>query len=182
MIKFLIVGVAALILIGAMSAPLTSKINLSYGDKTYTTPAPVLGMNAAVYSVTYDADTQYVGKCGIVTPPTPDKCDSVIGEIQHSFFGNLVNAPLFKSWKVANPGEYSRLTAHMQAPQCSVAPTGNVNDMISFTGAALVNVVEAYACAGGVGPIAWPLKNPNLDPNRKDKIPPTTPGPLTVTP
>lgn len=139
-------------------------------------------LNVTTITTTYDLDTQYVGKCGIVTPPAPDACDAAQGILRYSFFASLVNADNFKKWKSSSPGDYQRLTAHMQAPASSAAPIGLVQDMRTALGAALASVVQAYACAKGTEPIVWPAPNPPPLAGAKDKTPPTPPGPITVTP
>jgi hypothetical protein len=171
--KFLIVSASALILIGALLYPAVNDIDVPiYGGVNR-------GLNTQTYNVTYDADTQYVGKCGIVTPPTADSCDAAQGVIRYAFFGKVVNASQFKVWKNQNPGEYARLTAHMNTPFCG---SGASPDMNTFYGGFLADAVEAYACARGIEAIVWPTPNPPLDPKRADKTPPTPPTGLTVTP
>ena len=151
-------------------------------DVSLSPPPPVpLALNIQTHSVTYDADTQYVGKCSIVTPPKSDPCDAAQGILRYAFFGNLVNANQFKTWKRQNPGEYARLTAKMNAPMCG-SGTGLPQDMLTFYGSFIANVIEAYACALGVEPITWPTPNPPRLPGATDKKPPTAPGPITVTP
>lgn len=142
---------------------------------------PTYGLNIQTYTGTYDADTQYLGKCAVVTPPNADPCDAVQGTLRYAFFNSLVNADQFIKWKKYAPLDYNRLTAHMNAPACSNG-TGLVQDMKTFMGAALFSVVQAYACALGVEPIAWPAPNPPRAAGATDKTAPSAPGPITVTP
>jgi len=179
-IIIIIGAIVAIAILGTSVSPVSPK----YG--TANPEAPIYGLNMQTYSVTYDADTQYVGRCHIVTPPTSDYCEAAEGTIRYPFFAQLVNASNFKSWKKSSPGDYARLTAHMNAPRCPT-PVGNVQDMKTPLGAAFYNVVEAYACAasangGTIEPLTWPAPATTLDPNRTDKTPPTAPGPLTVAP
>lgn len=139
-------------------------------------------LNVTTITTTYDLDTQYVGKCGIVTPPTPDACDAAQGELRYSFWSAIVNADNFKKWKQSSPGDYQRLLAHMQTPACSVAPVGQVQDMKTALGVALYAEVRAYNCAKGTEPIAMPLPNPPPLAGAQDKTPPSAPGPLNVGP
>lgn len=139
-------------------------------------------LNVTTVTTTYDADTQYVGKCGIVTPPDPDACDAVQGTLRYSMFQSLVNAIQFNKWKQKSPKDYERLTLLMGAPRCSVPSNPQPQIMVTPLGAALASAVQAYACAHGMEAITWPAAYPALDPNRADKTPPTAPGPLQVTP
>lgn len=140
------------------------------------------GANVTTVPTTYDADSQYVGLCGIVTPPDPDRCDAAQGTLRYSMFGSLVNAIQFNKWKQKSPRDYERLTLLMGAPHCSVPSNPQPQIMVTPLGAALASAVQAYACAGGTEPIVWPPPNPPLDPNRADKTPPTAPGPIQVQP
>lgn len=139
-------------------------------------------LNVTTVTTTYDADTQYVGECGIVTPPDPDACDAVRGTIRYSMFQSLVNAIQFNKWKQKSPKDYERLSILMSAPKCSVPSNPQPQIMVTPLGAALASAVQAYACAHGMDAITWPAPYPALDPNRADKTPPTAPGPLQVTP
>lgn len=187
-------GIAALLVISVSGAIIayfwSTGQKVVYPDdpwaKTVHVNPALRGLNIQTYTQTYDADTQYLGRCAVVTPPVADPCDAVAGELRYGFWSAVVNANQFKTWKNQNPGEYARLTAHMQAPNC---PNGSApaEDMLTFYGAYLHTVVNAYACAAGanggaIGQIAWPTPNPALDPNRTDKKPPSAPGPITVTP
>jgi hypothetical protein len=93
-----------------------------------------------------------------------------------SMLGNLVNAVQFQKWRDANPGEMARLTAFMADPRQEPIA------MLTFLGGALVQTMQAYAHAGGAPILAWPQANAPLDPRRKDKKPPSSPGGLTVIP
>ena len=139
-------------------------------------------LNVTTVTTTYDADTQYVGKCGLVTPPDPDHCDAVQGTLRYSFFMSLVNSIQFNKWKQKSPKDYQRLSGLMAAPECSVPSNPQPQIMVTPLGAALASAVQAYACALGEEPVTWPAANPPLDPNRSDKKPPTAPGPIQVTP
>lgn len=169
----------ALLAIGGAAGGAAALIANDDGESRRT---GVAELNVTTITTTYDLDTQYVGKCGIVTPPTPDVCDAVQGTLRYSFFSSLVNADNFKKWKSSSPGDYQRLTAHMQAPACSAAPVGLMQDMRTALGAALASVVQAYACAKGTEPIVWPSPNPPPLAGSKDKTPPMPPGPITATP
>jgi len=142
---------------------------------------PTYALNVQTVTTTYDVDTQYLGKCAVVTPPSADPCDAAQGTIRYSFFGSLVNADQFKKWKSSAPLDYARLTAHMNAPVCSLGGAGLPQDMKTFMGAALYSAVQAYACALGTEPIVWPAPNPPRT-SSSDKTAPTAPGPITVTP
>ena len=54
--------------------------------------------------------------------------------------------------------------------------------MVTATGAAFYAAVQAYACALGTEPIAWPAPNPPRAAGATDKKAPTAPGPLQVQP
>jgi len=160
----------------------------------YGVSNPNLGLNITTYTGTYDSDTQYLGKCAVVTPPGSDPCDAAQGTLKYSFWGSTVNASTFQNWKKANPGEWARmcsgpiaadksqtcLTGHMATPMCSVGPVGQPQDMITKYGAALYAETSAYACALGVGPINLPAPNAPPLAGAKDKTPPTAPGPITA--
>lgn len=121
---------------------------------------------------------QYVGPCSIVTPPEPDPCEAAQLVLRHSFWGEMVNAAYFKKWKQGSPGDYGRLLALMAAPICSTPAHPQPQTMRTPQGAALANVIEAYACALGAEPIAMPAANPK--PTGTDRTPPSAPGPLQV--
>ena len=122
------------------------------------------------------------GPCSVFVPPSVDPCVAAQLTLRDVVLGAFVNASQFKTWRNQNPGEWSRLNAHMAAPACSMAPVGLPQDMLTFYGAALYGITQAYACARGVGPLTWPPANPPLDPKRADKTPPSAPGPITVGP
>jgi hypothetical protein len=172
-----VAGAALLLVLGIGLAAL-----LTRDDNEPQRLGAVYAANVTTVTTTYDADTQYVGKCGIVTPPDPDACDAVQGTLRYSFWGSMVNSIQFNKWKQKSPKDYQRLLGLMASPQCSVPSNPQPQIMVTPLGAALANVVQAYNCAHGIEPIALPAANPPLDPNRADKQPPTAPGPLQVTP
>lgn len=180
------------LILGAAAVLFALGIGLAVGlhdESSSSSPSPttalrgdLLGLNLQTYTGTYDADTQYLGPCAVVTPPNADPCVAAQQTIRYVLFGAAVNADLFKKWKAANPGEYARLTAHMNAPACSQGAVGQPQDMLTQTGAMFYAAVQAYACALGTEPIAWPVPNPPRVAGAKDKTPPSAPGPITVQP
>jgi hypothetical protein len=122
---------------------------------------------------------QYVGPCSIVIPPEPDPCQAAQLALRYQVFGNLVNTAYFWKWKAANPGEHSRLAAVMAQPKCSTPANPQPQTLTTFFGAMMGDVVEAYACALGVEPIAFPARNPPST-GQGDKVAPTAPGPIQV--
>lgn len=175
------IGLGIITMICVFAAGIFIVPKISYNDSPNRTLGdPTYSLNLQTVTTTYDADTQYLGVCGdVVTPPTAGTCETIQGILRYQFFGRLVNANQFKVWKSQNPGELSRITAHMQAPLCG---SGANPDMKTYYGQFIADVVEAYACAKGTAPIAWPTPFPALDPKRADKTPPTPPTGLTVTP
>lgn len=127
------------------------------------------------------APGQYIGTCTTVTPPEPDPCEAAQGVIRYQFFGALVNATVFNNWKKSSPGDYQRLNTLMLAPKCSTPANPQPQIMVTFFGAALADAIEAYACARGYEPIAWPAPNPKPISTGDTKAP-TAPGPVIVTP
>lgn len=125
---------------------------------------------------------QYIGPCSVVTPPDPDPCEAAQGMLRYAFLGELVNSIQFNKWKNGSPKDYARLNAIMSDPKCPKASDPQPQTMVTPFGAAIADAVQAYACALGTEPVTWPAPNPPLDPNRKDKKPPTAPGPIQVTP
>jgi len=165
-----------------------------------TTNPALRALNIQTYTGTYDADTQYLGKCSVVTPPKADPCDAAAGMIRYSFWDSLVNATLYKNWAKANPGELARMcvmgsitdpanptgpplkvcvSGHMATPLCGNG-TGLVQDMKTQFGAALFAAVQTYACALGNGPMAIPTASPPPLAGASDKTPPSAPGPITA--
>lgn len=141
------------------------------------------------------AENQYIGDCTTVTPPEPDPCEAAQNVIRYSFFGALVNASNFKTWKKGSPGDYGRLCSGpiqpdgsqtcvnglMAYPQCSTPTNPQPQTMRTFFGAAIADAVEAYACARGTEAINFPAPNPPPT-GTGDKTAPTAPGPLNVNP
>lgn len=123
---------------------------------------------------------QYVGPCSIVTPPASDPCDAAQLVLRYQFWGALVNAALFKQWVKGSPKDYQRLLTLLAAPKCSTATDPQPQIMVTRTGEALGNAVEAYACALGVEPIILPAPDPA--PTGTDKTAPTAPGPVEIVP
>lgn len=163
-------------------AGFTVGILASRSNSSDEQPRAIAELNVTTVTTTYDADTQYIGKCGLVTPPDPDRCDAVQGAIRYSMLGSLVNADQFKKWTQSAPNDYQRLTTLMAAPKCSIPSSPQPQIMVTFMGAALASAVQAYACALGTEPIVWPAPNPPRTAGSKDKTAPTAPGPITVTP
>lgn len=149
------------------------------GDMTSgSSPSPaILGPGT-----TQLAEGQYVGPCSIVTPPDADPCQAAQLVLRYQVFGDLVNTAYFPKWKRANPGELARLKTIMAAPKCSTATNPQPQTLVTFYGAMLGDIVEAYACALGSEPIAFPTPNPPAVAGSTDKSPPTAPGPVTITP
>lgn len=147
-----------------------------------TSSAPRRALSLTTVTMTYDADSQYVGACGLVTPPAPDACDAVNGTLRYSALYAFETAANYRAWVKANPGEVSRLASIMAAPRCSSAPTGLPVVMRTGYGQGLALVMSAVACAKHPEPITWPQLPPAPDPNRTDKQPPSPPGPITATP
>lgn len=186
--KILAIGFGTMAAVVLFGAGIFGAYKLNNDSQNYSVSNPnSYGLNITTYTGTYDADTQYLGRCAVVTPPTPDPCDSTRGTLEFTFWAKVVNASQFKSWRKQNPGEYARLNAHMANPVCPSGGVGPTQDMLTYYGGYLYDVVIAYACVAGAGggtiaPLVWPQANAALDPNRTDKTPPTAPGPITVTP
>lgn len=125
-----------------------------------------------------------IGACGIVViAPDADPCEKAQGMSGIAFWDSMKDSTLFQNWKKSNPGEWSRLQAHMAAPLCDQAPgVGLPQDMITPFGAALFADVTTYACARGTTPIIVQPPNPPPLPGSKDKKPPSAPGPVTAAP
>jgi hypothetical protein len=125
---------------------------------------------------------EYIGPCSIVTPPEPDPCQAAQLVLRYQFFGHMVNADQYKIWRKGAPGDRARLDTLLATPKCSTASNPQPQIMVTKFGAALADVVEAYACALGTEPITLPVPNPPLDPTRSDKTSPTPPSDLTIPP
>lgn len=123
-----------------------------------------------------------IGACGIIViAPDADPCEKAQGMTGIAFWDSMKDSTLFQNWRKANPGEWTRLQAHMRAPLCDQAPgVGLPQDMITPFGAALFTDVMAYACARGTAAIT--VAAPNPPPTGKDKTAPTPPGAVTVAP
>lgn len=136
---------------------------------------------APAASAAAPGDPGYVdGPCGGSIAPEPDPCLAAQGVVRYTFVSHIVNAQTFKNWKRDNPGELARLTTFMAAPTCPTPKNPAAPLMKTMLGAALVNVIQVYACVLGVDPVVLPAPNP--PPTGKDKTSPSMPGAVTVTP
>jgi hypothetical protein len=115
-----------------------------------------------------------------VVAPEPDPCAAAQGAIADVMLRNLINAKTVSNWRRDNPGEWTRLTTFMQTPNCPTPANSAQPSMRTRLGGALVNAIQAYACARGTGPLVFPAPDPA--PTGPDKTPPSQPGPVTVTP
>jgi hypothetical protein len=115
-----------------------------------------------------------------VVAPEPDPCAAAQGAIADVMLRNLINAKTVSNWRRDNPGEWTRLTGFMLAPNCPTPANLAQPSMRTRLGSALVNAIQAYACARGTGPLVFP--DPDPAPTGSDKTPPTQPGPVTVSP
>jgi hypothetical protein len=164
-----VVGLLAAGIVASMQASGSSPLRGAADTSTFVTTTAV-----------YDPNVQVAGPCAITTPPSVDPCLAAQGTLRYSFWSSLVNATIFNTWRSQNPGEWTRLQAHMAAPACSSGGVGQIQDMKTALGAALYSEVQAYNCALGTEPITLPAPNPPRLPGAKDKTPPSAPGPITA--
>lgn len=126
------------------------------------------------------APNQYVGPCSIVTVPDADPCQAAQLVLRYQFWGAMVNGSLWKQWVKGSPKDYQRLLTLLAAPKCSTATDPQPQIMVTKTGAALADAVEAYACALGTEPIVLPAPDP--PPTGTDKTAPSAPQDLQIVP
>jgi hypothetical protein len=106
-----------------------------------------------------------LGDEGDATPPaltrcgewealyTPRECGAA-GLIRYAALHNLQGAAQFCKWRAANPGEWQRLR--------EMAQTGTTAQVRSWMGAAIRDVLQAYAEAGGPTFTIAPNESPNV--------------------
>lgn len=182
-----IMAIPAILALGVSTAFLIST------DKAHAPGAPHRGLtdtNGQIIGpdtvTTVVPEGSFVGQCAVVTPPVGDPCEVVGQMLQYSLLMEVGATAYHKKWMQDNPGEVARLNAHLANPQCILGNQGPVQDMKTHWGAALYLVTQAIACLPKDPRNPRPALEipipPALDPKRKDKTPPTAPGPITVTP